>query len=72
LAGWLRKIRWSKQSVRDLGLDPKDLPPRDRQLYWYTVIARAGVDSAEARAAGDRLAEKLAAHGYKVGSAPGK
>jgi hypothetical protein len=72
LAGWLKKVRWAKQSVRELGLDPNALPPRDRQLYWYTAIARAGIDSAEARAAGDRFTEKLTAHGYEVGSAPKK
>jgi hypothetical protein len=72
LAGWLKKIRWSKQSVRELGLDPNALPPRDRQLYWYTAIARAGIDSPEARAAGERFTEKLAAHGYQVGATPNK
>jgi hypothetical protein len=72
LAGWLKKTRWSKHAVRELGLDPEILPPRDRQLFWYTAIARARIDSSEARAAGDRMAEKLAAKGYQVGPAPRK
>jgi hypothetical protein len=71
-AAWLKKMRWNKESVRELGLEPEALPPRDRQHYWYTAIARAGVGSAAADAAGDRLAEILAEKGYVVGPAPGK
>ena len=25
-----------------MGLDPDQLPPRDRQQFWYNAIARAG------------------------------
>jgi len=72
LAGWLKKIRWDKESVRELGLVPESLPPRDRQQYWYTAIGRAGIDSAKANAEGDRVALVLSGKGYVVGSAPGK
>lgn len=70
LAALLKKIRWDKDAVRELGLNPKDLPPRDREKFWYLAIAQAGVDSERAAAAGDRLAEILRAHGYVVGPAP--
>ncbi len=72
LAGWLKKVRWSKESVRELGLDPDDLPPRDRQHFWYSAISRAGVDSPKAREAGDRLAAILTTKGYVVGPPPGE
>ena len=67
----LRDLRWDKDQVRELGLDPDDLPPRDRQRYWYTAIAQGKVDSAEARAAGDALARLVDGLGYAVGPAPG-
>jgi hypothetical protein len=70
LASWLKKIRWDRHAVRELGLDPKNLPPRDRERMWYVAITQARVDSAQATAAGDRLAEVLQAAGYVVGPAP--
>ena len=66
LAAWLKKVRWDPEAVRELGLDPDDLPPRDRQRYWYAAIAAAKVDSAAARKAGDRFATTLATLGYEV------
>ena len=71
LAGWLKKVRWDKDAVRELGLDPKALPPRDREKFWYAAIAQAQVSSERATEAGDRLAETLQALGYVVGPAPG-
>jgi hypothetical protein len=71
LAIWLKKVRWNKESVRELGLEPENLPPRDRQQYWYTAISRANVGSDKAKTAGDRLAEILAEKGYVIGPAPG-
>ena len=70
LAGWLKRLRWDPDAVRELGQNPDDLPPRDRQRYWYTAITRAGVASAEARAAGDRFAELLRNMGYDIGPGP--
>jgi hypothetical protein len=48
MAQLLKKARWDADAVRDLGLDPEDLPPRDRQRYWYSAIAHAKVDSSAA------------------------
>src|SRR5438128_11273594 len=72
VAAWLKKIRWDKEAVRELSLDPAELPPRDRERFWYSAIVRAGVDSDQAISAGDKLAEKLSKHGYVVGPSPGK
>ena len=72
LASWLKKVRWDPEAVRELGLNPSALSPRDRRRYWYQAIAQAGVDSRPASQAGDRLAEVLRAAGYLVSSAPGK
>ena len=65
-AAWLKKVRWDKEAVRELGIDPAGLPPRDRERYWYTAIARAGVDSPAAIDAGGRLAATVAPVGYLV------
>ena len=70
LAALLKKVRWDREAVRELGHEPSDLPPRDRERFWYFAIARARVDSAEAMEAGDRLAEVLGPIGYVVGPAP--
>src|SRR5262245_5793529 len=45
-AAALKKYRWDRQAVRELRLDPKDLPPRDREKFWYTAISRAAVGGA--------------------------
>ena len=52
LATLLKKTRWLKDTVTELGIQPAALPPRDRQLYWYVAISAAKVDSPEARSAG--------------------
>ena len=70
LAALLKRLRWDPDQVRELGLEPSELPPRDRQRYWYTAISRAHVDSAEATTAGNRFAELLRKQGYDVGPAP--
>jgi hypothetical protein len=70
LAGLLRNLRWDPQAVRELGLDPAALPPRDRQKFWYTAIAQANVGSPAASKEGDRVALLLAPLGYVVGPAP--
>src|SRR3954466_6868966 len=51
LADVLKTLRWSKDAVREIGLDPADLPPRDRQRFWYAAISHAKGDSPEAAAA---------------------
>src|SRR5262245_35608943 len=45
VADLLKQARWDPDSVRDLGLDPATLPPRDRQRYWYLAISQAQVGS---------------------------
>jgi hypothetical protein len=70
LAALLKKSRWDREWVRELGLEPSDLPPRDREKFWYTAIARAGVTSPEAVASARALAEKLRPLGYEVGAPP--
>ena len=72
LAAQLKKQRWNTDAVKELNLDPDDLPPRDRERFWYTAIIRARVASAEAQAAGDKFASLLKKKGYDVGPAPGK
>jgi hypothetical protein len=71
LAALLKKYRWDREDVRELGLDPADLPPRDREKFWYAAIARAGVLSSVASADADALVEPLRALGYEVGPPPG-
>ena len=67
MAAWLKKVRWDPEAVRELGLEPDDLPPRDRQRYWYGAIAHAKVNESQAVKAGDRFAEVLRGLGYDVG-----
>jgi hypothetical protein len=69
-AALLKRVRWDRTSVVELGLDPASMSPRDRERYWNQAISQAGVSSAAGVAAGDRLAEALLAHGYEVGAAP--
>ncbi len=71
LSTLLKRLRWDRQVVRELGLNPADLPPRDRERFWYTAIARAGIDTADAAADADRLIEPLRKLGFEVGPAPG-
>lgn len=69
-AGLLKKVRWDKDAVRQLGIDPAVLPPRDRERYWYAAIAQSRVDSEQATRDGDRLAEVVRKAGFVVGPAP--
>lgn len=66
LAAWLKKLRWDPDAVRELGLDPDALPPRDRQRFWYSAISLAHVDSPQAAEAGDKFVAVLAKAGYVV------
>jgi hypothetical protein len=70
LSNWLKKTRWDPESVRDLNQDPDALPPRDRQRFWFTAIAQAGLDTEAASQAGDRFADVLRAQGYTVNLPP--
>jgi hypothetical protein len=68
-AARLRRARWKRETVRDLGLDPAALPARDRQRFWYLAIAQGNIDSPAARKAGDELAKRLAPLGFLVSGA---
>jgi hypothetical protein len=70
LAALLKKVRWDRDSVKELGVDPAQLPPRDRERYWYTAITQAQVGSEQGRLGGDRLGEAMRALGYVVSAAP--
>jgi len=70
LAALFKRLRWDVESVRELGLDPTALPPRDRQRLWYLAISRGGIDSPEARADAERLVKPLGELGFVVGPAP--
>jgi glycerol kinase len=70
MAAHLKKIRWDPEAVRELGINPDDLPPRDRQRYWYSAIMQAKVDATVGVAAGNRFAAILASLGYDVGPPP--
>lgn len=65
-AALLKELRYDRELVREYGADPDTLAPRDRERFWYSAIAQAKVDSAEASAAADRLAALLKPHGYVV------
>jgi hypothetical protein len=69
-ANLLKVARWEPETIAELGLDAESLPPRDRQRFWYGAIAQTGVDSPEARTAGDKLANALKKQGYVVGPGP--
>ncbi len=70
LAGLLKTVKFDKEWGRALGADPDTVAPRDREKYWYHVIALAKVDSAEARAEAEELAAYLRPLGWIVGPPP--
>jgi hypothetical protein len=66
VAALLKTVRWDKEAVRQLGLDPARLPPRDRARFWYAAISQAGVDSSQACQAGNQFAAELKKAGYTI------
>jgi hypothetical protein len=69
-ASILKRVRWDRSAVTEIGLDPAELPPRERERFWYAAITRAGVDSPAAVAAGERLAAAVRDAGYEIGPGP--
>lgn len=67
----LRALRWDREAVRELGLDPATLAPRDRQRYWFQAITHANVNGAEARVQAEEIIAATEALGYTIGDAPG-
>jgi hypothetical protein len=70
IATLLKNLRFDPELGRELGADPDTLSPRDRERYWYAVIALARVDGPEARAEADKLVGPLKDHGYVIAPAP--
>lgn len=67
-AALLKKCRWDRQAVLELGLNLADLPPRDREKFWYTAIARANLGSPQAITEASEFARDLANLGYTIAS----
>jgi hypothetical protein len=70
LAGLLKTIRFDPEFGREVGADPTTLSPRDRERYWYAVIALARPDSPEAVEQAERLVGPLKDLGFVVAAAP--
>ena len=70
VADLLKRLRWAPEAVRELGIDPESLPPRDRQRFWFAAISQAQIDSPDAAAAGDAMAAQIQSLGYLIGAAP--
>lgn len=71
LAALLKALRYDPELGREVGADPDTLSPRDRERYWYAVIALARVDGAEALAQAEQLVSPLKAAGFVVAPAGG-
>ena len=71
VANLLKALRFDPELGRELGADPDTLSPRDRERYWYSVIALARVDSAEALAESEKLITPLKDLGYVIAPPPG-
>ena len=69
-AALLKKHRFDKKLALELGLKLGDLPPRQRERFWYVVISHGEIGSEAARTQGDHLAETAKAWGYVIGPAP--
>ena len=67
-AAALKLCRWDRLAVQELGLDPADLAPRDREKYWYTAISRANLGSSLARSSAEALALAIAPLGFTIGT----
>jgi hypothetical protein len=70
LAALLKLLRFDKDHVTEVGADPDELAPRDRQRYWYSAIALARPDSPEALADAEKLIPLLKPLGYVVSPPP--
>ena len=70
VAGLFKDLRIDVQLITQLGLDPAVVSPRDRRRCWYSAIAAARPDSAEARAEAEQLMAALKPLGYTFGAAP--
>lgn len=71
LTALLKTLRYDPELGREAGADPDTLSPRDRERYWYAVIALARVDGSEARTEAEQLVAPLLAAGFVVSAPPG-
>ena len=71
LAERLRAGRFDQDLGLEVGADPEVVAPRDRQRFWYSVIALAQPDGMEALRQAEALAGQLRRLGYTVGPPPG-
>jgi hypothetical protein len=69
-ANLLKRLRLDREIVRQWNVDPADLPPRDRERFWYAAISRAALDSPEVIAEAEQLIPTLEQLGYIVGPPP--
>jgi len=70
LAADLKNLRFDTELVREFGADPDALAARDRERFWYSAIALAKVDSAEAVADAEKLVPRLRPLGFIIGPPP--
>lgn len=70
LAPLLKELRFDRELVREYGADPETLAPRDRERFWYSAIAQAHVDTAEASREADLIIGDLKKLGFVVGPNP--
>jgi hypothetical protein len=70
VAALLKNLRFDPELGRELGADPDTLSPRDRERYWYAVIALARVDGPEAYAEAEKLTAPLKELGFVVAPPP--
>lgn len=71
LAALLKEVKYDRELVRELGVEPETFSPKDREKFWYNAIALAKVDGEEARYQAEVLTKALRKHGWIVGSLPG-
>lgn len=67
LAERLKTARFDPVLGMEVGADPDVVAPRDRQRFWYAVIALCQPDGAEAVRQADLLADALRRLGYDAG-----
>lgn len=62
LAKLLKHLKYEKSLGNEVNVDSDDLNPKDRERYWYAVIALAQPDSVTATTQAQELANRLQAN----------
>jgi hypothetical protein len=70
LAALLKAARFDREWVREFGVDPNTLSPRDRERFWYSAIGLAQVDSPAAVAQAEKLVTLAKPLGFVIGPSP--